>query len=38
MLLMFGLGIKNLLSILALTILVFIEKELPGGTRLRIVV
>lgn len=35
MLLMFGLGLKNLLGMVALTAVIFVEKEIPGGARLR---
>jgi predicted metal-binding membrane protein len=35
MLLMFGLGLKNLLGMIALTAVIFLEKEIPGGARLR---
>lgn len=35
MLLMFGLGLKNLLGMVALTAVIFVEKAIPGGARLR---
>jgi predicted metal-binding membrane protein len=35
MLLMFGLGLKSLLTIVTLTAMIFLEKEVPGGARLR---